>query len=200
MGLGMGAGLLIIAPGAVALVGSDPGLRDPAVGIIGGTNMITMHLSRMLGGDILFGLMSAVAFSTILAVVAGLTISISSATSHDLVLGLRKGRTMGEKAEIRPFRAAAIITSAAGILLAILFQKENITFLIVMGQTVAASTTFPLLFLAIYWKGLTAAGAIAAGLFGLVTRVGGIVMGPAFWVKALGNEIDRKGTRLNSSH
>src|SRR3546814_7247120 len=58
-----------------------------------------------------------------------------------------------------------------------------------MGQTVAASTTFPLLFLAIYWKGLTAAGAIAAGLFGLVTSVGGIVMGPAFWVKALGNEM-----------
>src|SRR3546814_19312164 len=75
----MGAVLLIIAPAAVALVGSDPGLRDPAGGIIGGTNMITMHLSRMLGGDILFGLMSAVAFSTILAVVAGLTISISSA-------------------------------------------------------------------------------------------------------------------------
>src|SRR3546814_15821617 len=56
----------------------SPGLRDPAGGIIGGTNMITMHLSRMLGGDILFGLMSAVAFSTILAVVAGLTISIRS--------------------------------------------------------------------------------------------------------------------------
>src|SRR3546814_225814 len=77
IGLAMGAVLLIIAPAAVALVGSDPGLRDPAGGIIGGTNMITMHLSRMLGGDILFGLMSAVAFSTILAVVAGLTISIS---------------------------------------------------------------------------------------------------------------------------
>src|SRR3546814_4527410 len=68
-------------------------------------------------------------------------------------------------------------------------SSDLITFLIVMGQTVAASTTFPLLFLAIYWKGLTAAGAIAAGLFGLVTSVGGIVMGPAFWVKALGNEM-----------
>src|SRR3546814_15300629 len=112
----------------------------------------------MLGGDILFGLMSAVAFSTILAVVAGLTISISSATSHDLVLGLRKGRTMGEKAEIRLFRAAAILTSAAGILLAILFQKENITFLLVMGQTVAARHNFPLLFMATYCQGLTAAG------------------------------------------
>src|SRR3546814_6560579 len=82
------------------------------------------------------------------------------------------------------FRLAALVTSAIGVGLAILFQKENITFLIVMGQTVAASTTFPLLILAIYWKGLTAAGAIAAGLFGLVTSVGGIVMGPAFWVKA----------------
>src|SRR3546814_17930644 len=149
MGLGMGAGLLIIAPGAVALVGSDPGLRDPAVGIIGGTNMITMHLSRMLGGDILFGLMSAVAFSTILAVVAGLTISISSATSHDLVLGLRKGRTLGKKAEIRLFRAAAIITSAAGILLAHLFQKEKLTFPLFIWPTVDADPPFPLLFLPI---------------------------------------------------
>src|SRR3546814_6214201 len=82
IGLAMGAVLLIIAPAAVALVGSDPGLRDPAGGIIGGTNMITMHLSRMLGGDILFGLMSAVAFSTILAVVAGLTIRSEEHTSE----------------------------------------------------------------------------------------------------------------------
>src|SRR3546814_16544834 len=113
--------------------------------------MISMHLSRMLGGDILFGLMSAVAFSTILAVVAGLTISISSATSHDLVLGLRKGRPMGEKAEIRLFRGAAIITSAAGHLIAILFQTAKLPFLFVIGQTVAARHNSPSLLLAISW-------------------------------------------------
>jgi cation/acetate symporter len=187
IGIAMATVLLVVGPAAVAFVGGDPSLRDPAGGIIGGTNMITMHLTRLLGGDVLFGLMSAVAFSTILAVVAGLTISISSATSHDLVLGLRTGPPLSERAEVGLFRLAAIVTSAVGVLLAILFQKENITFLLVMGQTVAASTTFPLLILAIYWRGLTAAGAVSAGLFGLVTSVAGIVAGPAFWVKALGH-------------
>jgi len=187
IGLAMATVLLVIGPAAIAFVGAEESLRDPAGGIIGGSNMITMHLARLLGGDLLFGLMSAVAFSTILAVVAGLTIAISSATSHDLVLGFRGGRSLNERSEVALFRTAAFVTSAVGIVLAILFQKENITFLIVMGQTVAASTTFPLLILAIYWRGLTATGAIAMGLFGLVTSVLGIVASPAFWVKALGN-------------
>lgn len=187
IGLAMATVLLVIGPAAIAFVGAEESLRDPDGGIIGGSNMITMHLARLLGGDLLFGLMSAVAFSTILAVVAGLTISISSATSHDLVLGLRNGRPLSERAEVGVFRLAAFVTSAVGIALAILFQKENITFLIVMGQTVAASTTFPLLILAIYWRGLTAAGAIAMGLFGLAASVFGIVASPAFWVKALGH-------------
>jgi cation/acetate symporter len=187
IGLAMGTVLLVVGPAAIAFVGAEPGLRDASGGIVGGSNMITMHLARLLGGDLLFGLMSAVAFSTILAVVAGLTISISSATSHDLVLGLRSGPALSERAEVRLFRIAAVVTSAIATLLAILFQNENITFLIVMGQTVAASTTFPLLILAIYWRGLTASGAVAAGLFGLITSVAGIVASPAFWVKALGN-------------
>lgn len=187
IGIAMATVLLVIGPAAIAFVGGEASLRDPAGGIIGGTNMITMHLARLLGGDMLFGLMSAVAFSTILAVVAGLTIAISSATSHDLMLGFRKGRSLAEGSEVAIFRLAALVTSAIGIALAILFQKENITFLIVMGQTVAASTTFPLLILAIYWRGLTTAGTIAAGLFGLVSSVLGIVASPAFWMKALGN-------------
>lgn len=187
IGLAMATVLLVLGPAAIAFVGAEESLRDPTGAIIGGTNMITMHLARLLGGEVLFGLMSAVAFSTILAVVAGLTISISSATSHDLVLGLRGGRSLTERSEVGLFRLAAFVTSLIGTGLAILFQKENITFLIVMGQTVAASTTFPLLILAIYWRGLTAAGAIAAGLFGLVTSMLGIVASPAFWVKAMGN-------------
>lgn len=187
IGLAMATVLLVIGPAAIAFVGAEESLRDPAGGIAGGTNMITMHLARLLGGDLLFGLMSAVAFSTILAVVAGLTIAICSATSHDLVLGFRAGESLGEASEVALFRLAAIVTSAIATGLAILFQKENITFLIVMGQTVAASTTFPLLILAIYWRGLTATGAVAAGLFGLTTSVLGIGAGPAFWVKALGN-------------
>ncbi|HKX78101.1 MAG TPA: cation acetate symporter [Novosphingobium sp.] len=187
IGVAMATVLLVIAPAAIAFVGPEASLRDAAGGIIGGSNMITIHLARLLGGDMLFGLMSAVAFSTILAVVAGLTISISSATSHDLIPGLLSGKHLSERTEMILFRLAALLASATGTAFAILFQKENITFLIVMGQTVAASTTFPLLILAIYWRGLTSAGAIAAGLFGMVTSLAGIVAGPAFWVNALGS-------------
>lgn len=187
IGIVMATVLLVVAPAAIAFVANNPTLQAPGGGIVGGTNMITMHLVQILGGDVLFGLMSAVAFSTILAVVAGLTISISSATSHDLLPGVLKGG-LSERRELALFRLAAVVTSAIGTLLAILFQHENITFLIVMGQTVAASTTFPLLILSIYWKGLTTTGAVAAGLFGLITSVAGIVASPAFWVKALGHE------------
>ena len=131
--------------------------------------------------------MSAVAFSTILAVVAGLTVAISSATSHDIFAALRRGAPMSDRLEVTIFRLAALVTSAAAVGLAIVFQHENLTFLIVMGLNVAASTTFPLLMLAIYWRGLTAAGAVAAGLVGLTASIGLIVLSPAFWVKVLGN-------------
>ena len=160
IGFAMATVLLVIGPAAITFVGAEELLRDPAGGVVGGSNMITMHLARLLGGDLLFGLMCLVSCN---------------------------GRALSEWAEVAVFRLAAFVTSALGIALAILFQKENITFLILMAQTVAASTTFPLLILAIYWRGLTATAAIAMGLFGLVTSVLAIVAGPAFWVKALGN-------------
>ena len=187
IGIVMATVLLVLGPGGIAFVGAEESLRDSTGAVIGGSNLITIHLAGLLGGELLFGLMSAVAFSTILAVVAGLTVSVSSATSHDLVLGLLTEGSLSEKSEMRLFRLAAFLTSAIGTGLAILFQKENITFLIVMSQTVSASTTFPLLILAIYWRGLTVQGAMAASLFGLVTSLLGIIAGPAAWVKALGN-------------
>jgi len=94
---------------------------------------------------------------------------------------------MSERQEVGIFRLAAVFTSAAAVGLAVVFQHENLTFLIVMGLNVAACTTFPLLMLAIYWRGLTPAGAVAAGVVGLVSSVGLIVLSPAFWVKVLGN-------------
>ena len=187
IGTAMAVVLLVIGPAGIAFVGAEETLRDASGAIAGGSNMITIHLARLLGGELLFGLMSAVALSTILAVVAGLTISISSATSHDLVLGVLTGKPLPERTEMILFRLAALITSAVATALAILFQAENITFLIVMSQTVAASTTFPLLVLAIYWRGLTVAGAVSAGLFGLVSSLLGIIAGPAAWVNALGH-------------
>src|SRR5690606_7939310 len=171
----MGLVFLIVSPAALTYVVGDPAFRDASGGIIGGSNMITLHLARAMGGDVLFGVMSAVAFSTILAVVAGLTISISSATSHDLFVALRKKKPLSERGELNVFRIAAFLTSAVAVGLAVVFQHENLTFLIVMGLSVAASTTFPLLMLAIYWRGLTPEGAIAAGAVGLVSSVGLII-------------------------
>mgnify|MGYP001617645676 CR=1 FL=1 len=185
IGTTMGLVFLVVSPAGIAFIAGVPEFRDAAGGIAGGSNMITLHLARSLGGEVFFGVMSAVAFSTILAVVAGLTIAISSATSHDLFASMRR-TPMSEKGELRIFRGAAFLTSAIAVALAIVFKHENLTFLIVMGLTVASSTTFPLLILAIYWRGLTAAGAIAAGVVGLLGSIGLIVASPAFWVKVLG--------------
>lgn len=183
----MGLVFLIVSPASLAWVTGNPAYQDASGAVSGGSNMITLHLARELGGDVFFGVMSAVAFSTILAVVAGLTVAISSATSHDVFAALRNADSpMSERFEVGIFRLAALVTSAAAVGLAIVFQHENLTFLIVMGLNVAASTTFPLLMLAIYWRGLTAAGAVAAGVVGLVSSVGLIVLSPAFWVKVLG--------------
>ncbi|MEA3299844.1 MAG: cation acetate symporter [Pseudomonadota bacterium] len=183
----MGLVFLVVSPASLAWVTGNPAYQDASGAVSGGSNMITLHLARELGGELFFGVMSAVAFSTILAVVAGLTVAISSATSHDIFAALRRGAPMSDRLEVALFRLAALVTSAAAVALAVLFQHENLTFLIVMGLNVAASTTFPLLMLAIYWRGLTAAGAVAAGVMGLVASVGLIVLSPAFWVKVLGN-------------
>lgn len=187
IGFTMGLVFLVISPAGLAFVANNSAYLDASGTVNGGSNMITMHLARHLGGDILFGVMSAVAFSTILAVVAGLTVAISSASSHDIVAALRKGAPMSDKQEVLVFRLAAVITSAAAVGLAIVFQHENLTFLIVMGLNIAASTTFPLLMLAIYWKNFTPWGAMAAGSVGLISSIALIILSPAFWVKVLGN-------------
>lgn len=185
IGFTMGLVFLVVSPAGLAFVTGNPAYQDASGAVSGGSNMITMHLARHLGGDLLFGIMSAVAFSTILAVVAGLTVAISSATSHDIVAALRN-KALSDKHEVLVFRLAAVVTSAAAVALAVLFQHENLTFLIVMGLNVAASTTFPLLILAIYWRGLSPAGAIAAGAIGLVSCIGLIILSPSFWVSVLG--------------
>lgn len=188
IGMTMGLVFLVISPAGLLWVGDNPSYQDASGAVVGGSNMITLHLARELGGELFFGIMSAVAFSTILAVVAGLTVAISSATSHDIVSALAKNESLSEKREVIIFRLAALFTSLIAVALAILFQYENLTFLIVMGLNVAASTTFPLLMLAIYWGGLTSAGAMAAGIVGLLSSVGLIILSPAFWVRVLGHD------------
>lgn len=176
---------MVIGPATVALLPDLSGFYDESGAVVGGPNMVTLHLARFLGGDVLFGTMGAIVFATILAVVAGLAVAISSAVSHDLVAALR-AKPLSEKAEVTIFRAVAALSSMLAVGLAILFQHHNLIFLLLMASAVASSTTFPLLALTIYWQRLTLAGAMACGLAGLVVSVVLIILGPACWVKALG--------------
>jgi cation/acetate symporter len=177
---------LVVGPAAVAFVLPEPGLAGPDGAILGGSNMATLHLARLTGGETLHGIISAVAFATILAVVSGLTIASASAASHDIFRTLARGRA-SERAELLVFRASAIVLAAVAIGLAILFQHENIAFLTSLAFAVAASANFPLLMLVLYWRPLTASGALWGGVTGLAGSVLLIVAGPAVWVKQMGH-------------
>ncbi len=176
----------IVAPATVAFVMGDPAYQTASGAIRGGTNMVVVHLASALGGEVLLGLVAAVTFATILAVVAGLTIAVASASAHDLYASLREGK-VDERRELRVFRVATVASSAAAVGLAILFKEQNIAVLIAMALGVAASANFPVLFLAIYWRGLTARGAMIGGATGLVSALVLIVLGPEVWVRVLGN-------------
>jgi cation/acetate symporter len=176
----------IVAPATVAFVMGDPAYETASGAIRGGTNMVVVHLAAALGGEVLLGIVAAVTFATILAVVSGLTIAVASASAHDLYASLHED-TVDERRELRVFRAATIASSAAAVALAILFKDQNIAVLIAMALGVAASANFPVLFLAIYWRRLTARGALIGGAVGLISALVLIVLGPEVWVRVLGN-------------
>ena len=141
----------------------------------------------MLGGQTLLGVTSAVAFATILAVVSGLVMASASAASHDLysVITRRKRKAEGERREIGVFRIAAGLIAAISVALAFAFQHENVAFLSALAFSVAASANVPVLLLCLYWRGLTTLGALCGGLFGLITSVTLIILGPSVWARIL---------------
>jgi len=150
--------------------------------------MIAVHLSSFLGGPIFLGFISAVAFATILAVVAGLTLAIASAVSHDLYAQTWKKGQASEASELMVSRAEVIVTGLVTIGLGFLFEGQNVAVLAAIATSIAAAVNFPVLFLAIYWPRLTTRGAIAGGSAGLVTSAVAIILGPDVWVQALGHE------------
>jgi cation/acetate symporter len=176
----------IVAPATVAFVMGDPSFQTETGALRGGTNMAVVHLASALGGEVLLGLVAAVTFATILAVVAGLTIAVASAAAHDLYASVQEGH-VDERRELQVFRIATVASSALAVLLAIIFKQQNIAVLIAMALGIAASANFPVLFLAIYWRGLTARGALAGGTVGLLSAIALIVLGPEVWVRVLGN-------------
>lgn len=175
----------IIGMGAVAFVLGNPQYFSDGK-MIGGNNMPAVHLAHALGGDFFLGFISAVAFATILAVVAGLTLAGASAISHDLYANVINPNAT-EQNEVRVSRVATVVLGILAIYLGIAFQSQNIAFMVGLAFTIAASTTFPVLIMSMFWKDMTTRGAVIGGTLGLISAVAMVVMGPAVWVKVLGN-------------
>ena len=184
----LGLLILIVGPATLAFVKDVAFYYDVDGSIIGGSNMILLHLADILGGELLFGVIAAVTFSTILAVVAGLTVAMSSSAARDIYFSLKGGVThQSEKKELFVFRATAVLAVIFACFVSIALQKENIAYLSALAFGIAAATNFPILILAIYWKRLTTRGALSGGFSGLVVALILLVIGPTVWVQLLGN-------------
>ncbi|MFL9814850.1 cation acetate symporter [Stutzerimonas sp. VN223-3] len=176
----------IIGFGAILLVSTNPEFKDAAGAIVGGTNMVAIHLANAVGGNLFLGFISAVAFATILAVVAGLTLAGASAVSHDLYACVIKKGKAKEAEEMRVTKITTLTLGVVAILLGIIFEKQNIAFMVGLAFSIAASCNFPVLFLSMYWKGLSTRGALIGGSLGLATALILTIISPTVWVDVFG--------------
>jgi cation/acetate symporter len=176
----------IIGFGAIVLVSTNPDYHDAKGLLLGGSNMPAIHLAHAVGGDLMKGFISAVAFATILAVVSGLTLSGASAVSHDLYASVFRHGRVDEAAEIRASRVTTIVLGLFAMVLGILFEKVNVAFMVGLAFAIAASANFPVLLLSMLWSGLTTRGAFAGGFVGLIGAVVLTIVSPGIWVAVLG--------------
>ncbi|MGB5867547.1 MAG: cation acetate symporter [Arcobacteraceae bacterium] len=180
--------ITIVGFGAIAFLNSADGAQYFVDGkLFGGNNMASIHLSHMLGGNAFLGFISAVAFATILAVVSGLTLAGASAISHDIYANVINPNATEEQ-EIKISKITVVIVGIVGVILGISFEQQNIAYMVGLAFGIAASANFPILFLSIYWRGLTTRGAFIGGFIGLLTAVTLVIVGPIVWVQILGNE------------
>ncbi len=177
----------IIGFGAIVLVRTNPQYFDAKGALLGGANMPAIWLAHAVGGDVLLGFISAVAFATILAVVSGLTLSGASAISHDLYASVIGRGRVDQRTEMHVSKGATILLGIAAIWLGVQFEKQNVAFMVGLAFAIAASANFPVLLLSMYWRGLTTLGATLGGLVGLVAAVGLTVLSKAIWVDVLHN-------------
>ncbi len=175
---------------AILIVGQDGAFFEGGQAggkLLGGGNMVAMHLAKAVGGNLLLGFLAAVAFATILAVVAGLALAGASAISHDLYARVIKKGQADEAAEMRVSRWATLALGVVAVTLGILFEKQNVAFMVGLAFGIAASSNFPVLILSMYWPGLTTRGALAGGYVGLFTAVALVVASKSVWVNVLGH-------------
>jgi cation/acetate symporter len=178
----------IIGFGAITLVATNPAYLDAKGALRGGGNMAAVWLADAVGGNLLLGFISAVAFATILAVVSGLTLAGASAVSHDLYASVFRHGRVNERDEMRISKIATVVLGIVAIFLGIEFEKENVAFMVGLAFAIAASSNFPVLILSMYWKGLSTRGAVAGGWLGLIAAVVLTVLSKGIWVVVLGNK------------
>ncbi len=161
--------------GAATLVGRD------TIAVSGGTNMSAPLLARALGGEVFFAFVAAIAFATILAVVAGLTISASTSFAHDFYTNVIHGgveRRPGE--EVRVARLTALVVGAVAIAIAILLgPNANVAFLVALAFAVAASANLPVIVLSLFWRRFNTTGAVIGLATGLAASIILILIGPS---------------------
>jgi cation/acetate symporter len=177
----------IIGFGAIVLVGTNPAFKDAAGKLLGGNNMAAVHLANAVGGDVFLGFISAVAFATILAVVAGLTLSGASAVSHDLYATVVKKGQPAPGSELRVSRITTVFLGIAAVLLGIVFEKINVAFMVSLAFAIAASANFPVLFMSVLWSKCTTRGATVGGFLGLATAVILTLLSKSVWVDVFHN-------------
>jgi cation/acetate symporter len=167
----------IVGFGASVLVG-----RDLITKIDRGGNMAAPLLAEQLGGTPFLGFIAAVAFATILAVVAGLTLAGASALSHDIYLHVVKRGQATEQEQVRVARWSTFVFGLCAVLLGMLFKGQNVAFMVGLAFAIACSANFPALLLSIVWRRFTTAGAVSSILVGSILTVVLIVLSPTVWV------------------
>jgi cation/acetate symporter len=169
--------------GAMVLVG-----QDVVSSFDKGGNMAALLLSESVGGHFFLGFIAAVAFATILAVVAGLTLSGASTLSHDLYASvIKKGKT-DEAGEVKVARISTLIIGGFAIILGLVFKGQNVAFMVGLAFAIASSANFPSLFLSIIWKNFTTKGAVASIITGSTLAVILIILSPTVWIDVLNNK------------
>jgi cation/acetate symporter len=165
---------LVLGYGAAALVGPDR-----ILGAAGGVNSAAPLLALELGGVVLLGVISAVAFATILAVVAGLTITASASFAHDIYASVLKSHKVTEDEQVRVSRITAVVLGVVAIGLGILANGQNVAFLVALAFAIAAAANLPTIIYSLYWKRFNTRGALWSMYGGLITTLVLIVFSPA---------------------
>ena len=177
--------MIIVGKNGAFFTDGQVGVVGPAAKLIGGGNMVAMHLAKAVGGNMLLGFLAAVAFATILAVVSGLALAGASAISHDLYARVIMKGKASEATEIKVYRIATICLGFVAIVLGILFEKQNIAFMVGLAFGVAAAANFPVLILSMFWKGLTTRGALWGGYGGLISAFCFVLFSKSVWVDVI---------------